>query len=93
MLLMKWRDWLRARLIDDWHRAGKFWSVRLAAVGAALQGFATAFPGMATEAWNALPDSMRAGAPGVVLKALPVILFLLVIVSRITKQKAPTDGQ
>ena len=92
-LLKKWRDALRARLIDDWHKAGRFWTVRLAALGAALQGFLTAFPSYATQAWNALPDDMRSGLPAQIIKALPFILFASIILSRVMKQKGPDDVQ
>lgn len=91
-LLKKWRDAVCARLIDDWHKAGRFWSVRLAAIGAALQGFVAAFPGYATQAWNAMPEDLRTGLPATIIKALPFILFASIILSRVTKQKSPTDA-
>jgi hypothetical protein len=90
--LRKWRDALRARLIDDWQNASRYWSIRFAAIGAALKGFGLAFPQMATDAWNSIPQDLRSGLPGTVLKALPFILFALVIFSRVTKQKAPGDN-
>ncbi len=92
-LLLKWRDAVRARLIDDWHRAHHFWTVRLATLGALIEAFAHWFPGMATQAWNSLPDTMRNALPSSVTGALPVLLLVLIAISRITKQKAPGDGQ
>jgi len=91
-LLAKWRAWIRARLIDDWHRAWKFSSVRLAALGAMLEAFVQWFPGTATEAWNALPQDMRGLLPAGLTRALPIILLVSIALARITR-KAPTDGQ
>ena len=91
-LLAKWRAWLRARIIDDWHRAWKFSSVQIAAAGALIGTLVQAFPGVVTEIWNALPQDMRALLPGWLTSSLPVALLVAIALARITK-KAPTDGQ
>jgi hypothetical protein len=92
-LLRNWVDALRARLIDDarnWHR---YWSVRLAAFGAAVEAFLKWFPDQAKDVWNWLPDNMRAALPGWLLSSFPVLLFLAVIVTRlIAQKKANPDG-
>lgn len=91
-LLAKWRAWLRARLIADWARAHTFSSVQIAAIGALVEAFAQGFPGTATEIWNAMPDELRAMLPPSVTNALPTVMFVAVMVARLTR-KAPADGQ
>ena len=91
--LRTWRDAIRARLIDDWKKAYRYSSVWFATIGAAIKGFALAFPSYASDAWNAIPQDMRQGLPGGILKALPFLLFVMVILGRVTKQKsAPAAG-
>ena len=91
-LLAKWRAWLRVRLIDDWNRAYKYSSVQLAAVGALLAGFVQWFPATATEAWNALPQDLRALLPSWLTSTFPVILLGAIVLARVTK-KAKPDGE
>lgn len=69
---------LRARLIDDWRRAWRFWSVRLSVLSAVLMG-----------GWQALPPELRADLP--YANQVAVGLFLLVALSRLAQQgtKAP----
>ncbi|MES1995566.1 MAG: hypothetical protein V4522_15900 [Pseudomonadota bacterium] len=91
-LLAKWRAWLCARLIDDWHRAYTFTSIRLAAIGALIEAFVQAFPGTATEIWNAMPQDLRALLPSWVTGSFPILLLVAIAVARITR-KVPTDGK
>jgi hypothetical protein len=92
-LLRKWVDALRARLIADaanWHR---YWSVRLAAFGAAVEAFLQWFPDQAKDVWSWLPDSMRAALPGWLTSSFPIALFVAVIATRlIAQKKAKSDG-
>ncbi|WP_339472391.1 DUF7940 domain-containing protein, partial [Pseudomonas sp. EL_65y_Pfl1_R83] len=91
-LLAKWRAWLCARLIDDWHRAYTFSSIRLAAIGALIETFVQAFPGTASEVWNAMPQDLRALLPSWLTGSFPILLLVAIAVARITR-KVPTDGQ
>ena len=72
-LLAKWRAWLCARLIDDWHRAYTFSSIRLAAIGALIEAFVQAFPGTASEIWNAMPQDLRVLLPAWVTGSFPAM--------------------
>lgn len=92
-LLKKWAAAVRARLIDDAGRWWRFWSIRLAALGALITAFAQWFPDTLASVWNALPADMRELLPAPLLHSIPVILFVAVAVSRIVAQKkAKTDG-
>jgi hypothetical protein len=91
-LLAKWRAWLCARLIDDWHRAYTFSSIRLAAIGALIEAFVQAFPGTATEIWNAMPQDLRALLPAWLTGSFQVLLLVAIAFARITR-RVPTDAQ
>lgn len=51
---------LRARLIDDWREASRFWSVRMNAAGALLLPLLTMVPSMPAEIQAMLPPTLRA---------------------------------
>jgi len=92
-LLRKWWAPIRARLIDDARLWWRFWSMRLAAVGAIVTAFAQWFPDMLSAGWNAIPPDMRTYLPAPLLHSIPVILFVAVMVARIVAQKKATlDG-
>jgi len=90
-LLTKWRDALRARLIDDAGRWHKFWTIRIAAAGALIEGFVQWFPATATEIWNALPADMRGLLPPEITRSLPIILLVSIGVARVWAQKKDSD--
>lgn len=92
-LLKKWGASVRARLIDDARLWWRFWSVRLAAVGAIVTTFAQWFPDTLAGVWNAMPADMRALLPAPLLHSIPIILFVAVGISRLVAQKkAKSDG-
>lgn len=64
---------LKARLVDDWRQAWKWWSVRVSAFGIALSG-----------AWVALPADTRALIPGA--QWIGLALFALTIAARLIDQ-------
>lgn len=72
-------DRIKARLIDDWTKAWKYWSVQISILGAALSA-----------AWAALPADTRAMIPGA--QWIGLALFVMVLVTRLIQQKKP-DGQ
>jgi hypothetical protein len=80
-LFAQWRDAIRARLIDDVHRAWKLSSVWAVAISAAI-----------AEVWNTIPDSLRAHFPPWVTTAAPIVMAIAIIVARITKPKDTTNG-
>ena len=92
-LLHTWWAPLRARLIDDTRLWWRFWSMRLAALGAVVTALAQWFPDTLSAAWNAIPSDMRASLPAPLLHSIPVILFVAIMVARILAQKKATpDG-
>lgn len=64
---------LRPRLIAEWRSAWRYWSIRIAAIGAALSG-----------AWVALPADTRALIPGA--QWIGLLLFGLTIAARLVDQ-------
>lgn len=92
-LLRTWWAPIRARLIDDARLWWRFWSMRLAVLGALVTGFVQWFPDTLASIWNAIPADMRTYLPAPLLHSIPVILFVAVGVARIVAQrKAKTDG-
>ncbi|HWU72925.1 MAG TPA: hypothetical protein VN137_05535 [Sphingomonas sp.] len=92
-LLRKWWAPVRARLIDDARLCWRFWSMRLAAFGAIATALVQWFPDALTAAWNAMPADMRAYLPAPLIHAVPVILFVAIMVARVVAQsKAASDG-
>jgi hypothetical protein len=74
---------VRARLVDDWRQAGRWWSVRLNALGALLLPLLTMVPSMPAEVQEALPPALRA--------VLVALWCLAAIAVRVWAQK-PKDG-
>jgi hypothetical protein len=92
ILLRKWWAPLRARLIDDVRLWWRFWTMRLAALGAIVTALAQWFPDALSVAWNAMPYDMRAYLPAPLLHSIPVILFVAIMVARIVAQKKATPN-
>jgi hypothetical protein len=91
-LLRTWWAPVRAHLIDDARLWWRFWSIRLAALGAIVTALAQWFPDAVLVAWNGVPPEMRAYLPTPVLRSIPMILFVAILVARIVAQKAtPND--
>jgi hypothetical protein len=57
------------KLIDEWKKAHRYWSVQIAAVAAALMG-----------AWEILPSDLRASMPHV--QKVAAAMFIIVAASR-----------
>lgn len=77
-------EWLKARLVDDWRNAWRWWSVRWNALGTVLLPLLTAVPAMPAEVQAMLPLKARALAAG---------LYMLVgIAFRVTQQKRRPDA-
>ena len=91
-LLCKWWAPLRGRLIDDARLWWRFWSMRLAALGAVVTALAQWFPDALSAAWNAMPSDMRGLLPAPLLHSIPVILFVAVMIARIVAQKKATPN-
>ena len=92
-LLRTWWAPIRARLIDDARLWWRFWSIRLAMLGALLTAFVQWFPDTLAAVWNAMPADMRALLPAPLLHSIPVVLFVAVGIARVVSQrKAKSDG-
>jgi hypothetical protein len=92
-LLRTWWAPIRARLIDDARLWWRFWSMRFAALGFALEAFLGWFPDRARDVWTWLPADMRALLPSWLTTWLPILLFGAVMISRVVAQKkGPTNG-
>ena len=90
-LLRTWWAPVRARLIDDARLWWRFWSMRLAAFGAVTSALAQWSPDALSAAWSAIPPDMRAYFPAPLLHAIPVILFVAIMIARIVTQKTATS--
>ena len=64
------------RLVTQWRRAWRWFSIQAMALAAMLQA-----------AWAALPDDMRAHLPGRQIAAVTMTLLLLGIGGRLLKQR------
>lgn len=79
---------IRARMVDDWRHLHRFYSVRVAAMGAAL-----------LTAWPQLPDDIKALLPGWLTKAIAYLILVGVVVGAATHQDfsgrrpPPAEGQ
>lgn len=82
----------RFEFIEDWRQAWRFWSVRLAAAGGALQALLAWWPDAALVMWNSMPDEVKALLPQSAVMTLPLLFFAASIVARILKQKNIPNG-
>lgn len=78
---------MKIRLIEEWRKFTKFWSIRLALLGTLLTAFIDRFPDAALQAWNFLPAEFKTFIPQDYLKYVAYILLAASLVARIIKQK------
>jgi hypothetical protein len=71
------------KLIADWKKFHRMWSVRLSAIVTAIWAYLLASPETMLAVLNQIPADMRAWLPSFV----PVALFVLVMLARITHQE------
>lgn len=76
----------RFEFIEDWRQAWRFWSVRLAAAGGALQALLAWWPDAALALWNSMPDEVKGLLPQGAVMTLPLLFFVASIVARVVKQ-------
>jgi hypothetical protein len=82
-------DGARGRIIDEWRRGLRFWSVRLQAAAVASGTLIVAAPDALVEAWHAIPPDLRAILPGQAARWLPILFGMLAILARFVRQKPP----
>jgi hypothetical protein len=80
---------LRRRIIGDWRRGWRFWSVRLQALAVASGAMLVGAPDALAEAWRAMPPELRALVPSHVAHWLPILLGGLAIAARFIRQDRP----
>lgn len=73
---------LRARLVDDWRTAWRWWSVRAAALFGVLATALLATPETLVSVIHSLPAEMRGWVPPIAGPAL----FALIVLIRLWKQ-------
>lgn len=78
---------VRARLVDDWKRAWRWWSMRFNAAGIAVLAFVQFEPGAVLWVWNMMPGEVRRFLPPNFLLWVGLGLFLLSMLSRVVKQE------
>lgn len=75
------------KLIDDWKKSWKLWSVRLSALGASAMGLFLYFPEWTLYLFNAMPREVRDLLPDNLALFLAMIVFVGTAISRIVKQE------
>lgn len=66
-----------------WHR---LWSIRLNAIGLALQTLFMTWATLPLDLWNMMPAEVKAFVPERLVFALPMIFFAAAMVARLIKQ-------
>ena len=80
------------KLIDDWGKAWKFWSIRLNALGNTMLVALLAFPAIAQEIWTSLPMEVKSILPSSIAYWIPVAIFIASGIARLVRQ-GKTDGE
>lgn len=74
------------RLIENWRTWWRLWSVRLTALGTALQSLFLAWPDIALTMWNMMPGEVKALLPQQIVFGLPLAFFAAAMIARVVKQ-------
>lgn len=76
------------KLVDDWRKWYRLWSIKLNAIGAALLAAFIAYPSMMLEIWNSImPAEVKELLPAQIGLAIPLALFIAAMVARVIKQE------
>lgn len=78
---------IRDYLINDWHLAWRFWSMRVDAFGVAFASVFLAFPSLAVDVWNNFPADLKTYIPQQWTPYISIGLLGLSIVVRVVKQR------
>lgn len=85
---------VKITLIEDWRRAHRFASIRVAAAFAFLLGIGPSLLG----AWNSLPDDLKSALPNGTARWVSIAGFALCMLTRVTaftknhETGGPNDG-
>ena len=74
-------------LIPNWKHFWRFWSLRLGALGTLLTSILIAFPDVALQAWNVLPDDLKGFIPERFVPLIGVAVFVTSMLARVVKQE------
>lgn len=79
------------KLIDEWRKFYRFWSIRLGVIGTAVTGCLIASPEAALFAWGLLPNDLKAAIPPQYTPLLGVFIFGMSMIARLIKQEKLRD--
>ena len=83
------------KLINDWRKAWKFWSIQLGLIGGIITSVFLAAPEAALYAWALLPDDIKSVLPPAFIKFSGIGILALSFIARLVKQtklEAENDG-
>ena len=89
-------DRLHERLIADWRKGHKLWSIRLSGFGLFLQTLFLSWGALPLDIWRMMPDEVRDIVPRQIAFALPALFFGAAMIARFIQQGKkdadPSDG-
>lgn len=74
------------KLIDNWQKAWKFWSLRLGIIGTAITSVFLASPDAALYAWAILPDDLKSTLHPDLIRFVGVFVLIASFGARVVKQ-------
>lgn len=74
------------KLIPDWRKSWKFWSIRLGVIGTVLTSIFLAAPDAALYAWALLPEDVKAHIHPAVIKFMGTGILALSFIARVVQQ-------
>ena len=81
---------MKLKLIDNWKKALKMWSVRLSTMGASIMGMFLYFPEWSLWLYNMMPTEIREMIPDRAALYLAMFVFISTALARIVKQEKLT---
>lgn len=78
---------IRLRLIEDWKKSWKFWSLRLNVAATSLFGYLLAVPDAVTGMWANLPAEFKDIVPPAYSLWIVFAIMVLSGIARVIKQK------
>ena len=79
------------KLIQDWRKSHKLWSMRLNAFGAAVGALAAVAPGVFIQLWASFPPTWRDMVDRRLLAGMVVLFFVVSGIARLLRQKGIGD--
>ena len=77
---------MKFRLIDDWRKFHRFWSVRLSLLGSGILAAFFAYPEAMLHVWGLLPADLKTFVPAKYAPLIPVSIIISGVLARIIKQ-------